>query len=391
MNSQLTIVPNWVWVVGLLFGATIGSFLNVVIYRLPRGLSLSNPPKSFCPNCKHSLGFLDLFPLFSYLFSGGKCRYCKQSFSSRYFWVELLNGTLWAVIWWQFLVISYEPLRATFYCLTTAALVAVFFIDWELYIIPDELNATLLVFGVAYQIFNKTPMIALSGAFLGWLMLWGIALFGRVLFGKDAMGHGDIKMMRGVGALLGPPLLCANMGIAVIAGLVIGLAMIGYASLKQKSAGDNSSADSGSEEDFPPPESIVSLLVHGAWYLLCLDIVGLFVPRIYKLIGESPSEELLEDDDWKPSLTTIPFGPYLAIGAVICMLFAAPIEKGLLNYWKLVTHATALGPLGPKSFVQNGLNRLNCAFVCDGAYTREAAILESAEPVAVRGEVSIGT
>ena len=391
MNSQLSIVPSWVWVIGLLFGATIGSFLNVVIYRLPRGLSLSNPPKSFCPNCKHSLGFLDLFPLFSYLFSGGKCRYCKQSFSSRYFWVELINGSLWAVIWWQFLIVSYDPLRTVFYCLTTAALVSVFFIDWELYIIPDELNATLLVFGVAYQVFNKTPMIALSGAFLGWLMLWGIALFGRVLFGKDAMGHGDIKMMRGVGALLGPPLLCMNMGIAVVAGLVIGIAMLGVAAMKQKASGDNASSASEGEEEFLPPETIGSLLIHGVWYLLCLDIVGLFVPSIYKLIGETPSEELVEDDDWKPSLTTIPFGPYLAIGAVICMLFASPIEKGLTNYWKTVTHGTALGPSVSKPFVVMGLNRLNCAAVCNAATAKDAVKLNFTEPVAVRGEESIGT
>jgi len=375
MNSQLSIVPSWSWVIGLLLGAFIGSFLNVVIYRLPRGLSLSNPPKSFCPVCKHSLGVLDLFPLFSYLFSGGKCRYCKQSFSSRYFWVELLNGALWAVIWWQFLIVQYEPLRAVFYCLTTAALVAVFFIDWELYIIPDELNATLLVFGVAYQIFNKTPMIALTGALLGWGMLWGISLFGRVLFGKDAMGHGDIKMMRGVGALLGPPLLCANMGIAVVAGLVIGLAMIAVASRQQSAAAASGDAETSaeSEEDFPPPESIGSLLIHGAWYLFCLDILGLFVPSIYKVIGEESSEELVEDDSWKPSLTTIPFGPYLAIGAVICMLFAAPIEKGLSNYWKSVTHTASLKTSSSKVFVVMGSNGLNCAAVCDGAYTKKLA------------------
>jgi leader peptidase (prepilin peptidase)/N-methyltransferase len=379
MDSQFSMVPGWSWVIALIFGAAIGSFLNVVVYRLPRGLSLSNPPKSFCPICKHSLGVADLFPLFSYLLAGGKCRYCHTPFSSRYFWVELLNGSLWAVIWHQFMFVQYDPLRAGFYCLTTAVLVAVFFIDWELYIIPDELNGFLLLFGLAYQFFNKTPMVGVTGALIGWGMLTGIALFGRVLFGKDAMGHGDIKMMRGVGALLGGPMLCANMIIAVVAGLVFGVAMLVIASRQAKSEpaaavpvaessaeiGDSTEATSqvaapqAAEEDLPP-ETIGSLLIHGAWYLFCLDIVGIFAPGIYKWIGENPSEELIEDDGWKPSLTTIPFGPYLAVGAVVCMLFATPIEKGLSNYWKTVTHATSMRNSGSRGFVENRLNRLNC-------------------------------
>jgi len=352
-------VPNWSWVIGLLFGATIGSFLNVVIYRLPRGLSLSNPPKSFCPNCKHSLGFADLFPLFSWLVSRGKCRYCAQPIASRYVWVELLNGSLWAVIWWQFLIASNEPLRGAFYAITSSALVAVIFIDWELYIIPDELNATLLVFGIAYHAFDKSLPVALWGALWGWGLLWGIALFGRVLFRKDAMGHGDIKMMRGVGALLGPGLLVANLAIAVVAGLVIGITMLVVASKTQSTGPGDGDAASEGEEEFLPPESIVSLLVHGAFYLFCLDIVAIFVPSIYKWIGETPSEENIDDDDWKPSLTTIPFGPYLAIGAVVCMLFAAPIEKATSDYWQKATHPVSLRLGQKRGFVGIVANRLN--------------------------------
>jgi leader peptidase (prepilin peptidase)/N-methyltransferase len=351
MNSQFSMVPSWSWVIGLMLGATIGSFLNVVIYRLPRGISLSDPPKSFCPTCKHSLGFADLFPLFSWLFSRGKCRHCGEPVSSRYFWVELLNGSLFAIIWWQYLIVDLNPLRAGFYALTSAALVAVIFIDWELYIIPDELNAFLLIFGVAYHAFDKSIMIALWGALLGWGLLWGIAMFGRVLFGKDAMGHGDIKMMRGVGALLGGQLLAANLAIAVVAGLVIGLAMLGIASRQKQEE-----APAEDEEEYVP-ESIGSLLLHGAWYLLCLDIVGILVPSIYKWIGENPSEEHIEDDDWKPSLTTIPFGPYLAIGAIICMLFANPINKGISDYLKSMSHAAASRLPLTEGLAQNGTRR----------------------------------
>ena len=337
MNQQIPMAPDWTWVIGLFLGATIGSFLNVVIYRLPRGLSIISPSKSFCPNCKHSLGPLDLFPLFSYLFSGGKCRYCKQSFSSRYFWVELLNGILWAAIWWQYIIVTVDPLKAGFYALTTAALVAVIFIDWELYIIPDQLNAMLLIFGLGYHAFDKSIMVAVWGAVLGWGILWGIALMGRLMFQKDAMGHGDIKMMRGVGALIGPTLLAANMVISVVAGLVIGVAMLIIASRMKKEE-----PETEGEQEFIPPETIGSLFVHGGWYLTCLDIVAIPFPSIYKWIGETESEENIDDDDWKPSLTTIPFGPYLAIGAIACMLFAAPINKGVETYINSVTHRTAM-------------------------------------------------
>jgi len=167
------------------------------------------------------------------------------------------------------------------------------------------------------------------------------------------MGHGDIKMMRGVGALLGPALLCANMGIAVVAGLVIGLAMLAIASRTQ------SEEPPSEDEEEIAPESIVSLLIHGAWYLFCLDIVGIFVPNIYKWIGETPSEENLEDDDWKPSLTTIPFGPYLAIGAIVCMLFAGPINKAISDYMLRMSHPAAMTTPYGREFAGMRSNRLN--------------------------------
>ncbi|MBI3721363.1 MAG: prepilin peptidase, partial [Fimbriimonas ginsengisoli] len=80
---------EWSWVVGLLIGAAVGSFLNVVIYRMPRGISLSNPSKSFCPKCKHPLGWLDLVPLLSWLILRGRCRHCGGPVSARYFFVEV--------------------------------------------------------------------------------------------------------------------------------------------------------------------------------------------------------------------------------------------------------------------------------------------------------------
>ncbi|MFZ4506295.1 MAG: prepilin peptidase [Fimbriimonas sp.] len=328
------VFPDWTWVMGFIFGASIGSFLNVVIYRLPRGLSLSNPPKSFCPKCKHSLELADLMPLLSWLLSKGRCRYCDEKVSSRYFFVELLTGSLWGAIWWRFLCEGSDPLGAGFFAAVSACLVAIIFIDWELYIIPDELNAILLFFSVAYHVFNRSLPVALTGALLGWGLLWGIAFLGRVAFGKDAMGHGDIKMMRGVGALIGPLLLGASVALAVVAGLVIGLLIMAFTSKKKPET-----AEGATPEEYLPPESIKSLVALGLWYLLCLDVIAVFYPQMYtwlaKVLGEEIPEETFEEvENWTPTPTTIPFGPYLAIGALVCMIIPGPIEKLILDYWK---------------------------------------------------------
>src|SRR5689334_22923911 len=97
-------VPGWTSILGFIFGAVVGSFLNVVIYRTPRGISLGKPKHSFCPKCNHQLGVPDLFPLLSWVLSGRRCRYCGKPVSSRYFWVELANGLIWMGIWQQYLV-----------------------------------------------------------------------------------------------------------------------------------------------------------------------------------------------------------------------------------------------------------------------------------------------
>lgn len=337
MGITLGLFPDWTWIVGFVIGASIGSFLNVVIYRLPRGKSLSNPPKSFCPRCNHSLALPDLMPLLSWLLSKGRCRYCDEPVAPRYFLVELINGSLWAVIWYRFFCEGWDPTRAIFYAAVAACLVAIIFIDWELYIIPDELNATLFFFGLGYHVLSNSIMVAVWGALLGWGLLWGIAFLGRVAFGKDAMGHGDIKMMRGVGALLGPLLLGASVALAVVAGLVIGVAVLALA--KKAAPVAESDAATEPEEEYAP-ESIKSLLVTGTWYLLCLDIFAVFIPNMEKPLAKILGDEYVEEETWEevenwtPSATTIPFGPYLAIGALICMIASGPIENAILTYWR---------------------------------------------------------
>ena len=340
---------GWTWMVGLFLGATSGSFLNVVIYRLPRGLSLSNPPQSFCPNCKHPLTFLDMFPLLSWVIQRGKCRYCKAGISSRYFFVELVNGIIWAGIWYQYMILDNDVPLAVAYALAASALVVAIFVDLELYIIPDQVNAFLLFVGIGYNVWlfkEHSPAaymwglpVSIAGGLVGVGILWGIAFFGRLAFGKDAMGHGDIKMARGIGAILFPGLATISFGLAVLLGAVLGILQV---VLFKAKAGSDTNGDGpgkagpeGEEIDLPP-ETIGSLLKCGLGYVLCIDIVGLFFPKLYMWwFHEDPYLPIQEMDEFKVELTMIPFGPYLALGAIAAAVFKNPLLAG----WEAYVHS----------------------------------------------------
>ncbi|MBS1723529.1 MAG: prepilin peptidase [Armatimonadetes bacterium] len=345
--------PEWTWIIGFWIGAAVGSFLNVVIYRLPRGLSIYKPAHSFCPNCKAQLTTLDLFPLLSWLFLGGKCRHCKAKVSSRYFWVELINGALWAVIWYQQLaapdvlkftgnelhvVISADPVRAVAYMLFASALVAAIFTDLAHYIIPDQINAFMLVVGLVMngvmiaqhraEAWTMGVPSAVAGALVGVVVLWGIAFLGRLFFRKDAMGHGDIKMARGIGAVLFPFLSLVSFGLAIVLGALIGIAIV---LLRMLGKVKDSEDEEGAEGEEYEPESFGSLAQSGLGYVLCIDVIGLAAPRMYEAwFKENPyAVEELEEEP-RVELTMIPFGPYLAAGALAAVLFA-PQLTGLVN------------------------------------------------------------
>lgn len=349
---------------GLAFGAAIGSFLNVVIYRMPRGLSLSNPKNSFCPKCKNRLQMADMIPLFTWLIQRGKCKYCGDKIPSRYFWVEFLNGAIWAGIWWQYLIVGDDWVKALCYALAASTLVAIIFIDWELYIIPDQINAFLLFLGLAYNawLYAEGSSAAttwgipssVAGALVGVGVLWGIAFLGRVMFGKDAMGHGDIKMARGIGAILFPALAVTSFALAVALGAVLGVAQV-FLRPKENSdtqevkdklkaldaaedaeAGEQSGAmpDPTSQEEVYEPESIGSLLKCGLGYILCIDVIGLFVPKLYlSWFNEDPYEPIKDLEEFEADFTMIPFGPYLALGAIVGTVFEKQLLGAVRSYW----------------------------------------------------------
>lgn len=191
------------YAVVFVLGTFVGSFLNVCIYRLPRGRSIVTP-SSRCPSCGTPISFRDNVPILSYLFLGGKCRSCGQRISPRYPFVELLNGVLYAAVLWRVGVGWHTPLYLAF----VSALIVITFIDMDYQIIPDSISLPGTAVGIAAGIFIlNDPYVAgarlgaintLAGSALGFGLYYLIAVLSR-----GGMGGGDIKLMAMIGAFLG--------------------------------------------------------------------------------------------------------------------------------------------------------------------------------------------
>ncbi|MFA0752841.1 MAG: hypothetical protein IMHGJWDQ_000605 [Candidatus Fervidibacter sp.] len=205
-----------------LFGATVGSFVNVCIYRLPRRLSLVQPP-SHCPHCGMTLTVIDLVPLLSYLWLGGKCRHCKTPISPRYFLVELLTALLFMA------TVHRYPLgmEAVLVAASLAALVVIAFVDWEFFLVPDEAVWALAIFGIVRQVITNSWLglgLALGGAAVASVLIWLVGILGRLIFRKEAMGFGDVKIYAAIGTHLGlTPLLIPFFVFSVVIGAVMGV------------------------------------------------------------------------------------------------------------------------------------------------------------------------
>ena len=189
-------VPFHFWsVVFFAFGAIVGSFLNVCIHRLPLGQSVVSPP-SHCPHCKYSIPWYLNIPLFTWLYLGGKCRNCRAPISIRYFLVELLTAVLFLVCW---LVFGHQSAAlAIAYCVFLAGLVVATFVDFEHFIIPDEITVGGAVAGVvcsalvpALQGERSLPRSvqqSILGLIIGALLIYGILRMGKLLFGRQKIG-----------------------------------------------------------------------------------------------------------------------------------------------------------------------------------------------------------
>ncbi|MGL4735284.1 MAG: prepilin peptidase [Enterovibrio sp.] len=265
----------------------IGSFLNVVIYRLPKMLEkqwqaechsvypeqIAEPrqetfnlslPRSHCPVCKNNVSAIDNIPVLSWLILGRKCRHCKTPISARYPLVELLTAVLGSIcaLTLPFSAWSVAVIIATYFLITLS------FIDFDTMLLPDDLTLSLMWGGILLALVGISPVSlsdAVIGAMAGYLALWSVYQLFKLITGKEGMGYGDFKLLAALGALLGWQILPLVIIIASVTGAIGG-------------------------------------------------IITLFINR-------------------QEQSCPFPFGPYLAIAGWISLLWGQTIVDGYLNYF----------------------------------------------------------
>lgn len=244
----------------LLLGLLIGSFLNVCIYRIPiqfgfdqepdaegyipetrsdPNLTVSYPPRSFCPRCRTQLSWYHNIPVFSWLSLGGRCAFCKESISVRYPFVELLSSL--------FAVLSYMLFGATLtgvvVYIFTASLIVISFIDYDYYIIPDVISLPATAIGVAIAVLNQfyplfyAPIvpdlyISILGILAGAGFLYAVAKIYMFIRKREGLGLGDVKLLAMTGALFGPQCALYTIFIGSLLGSVLGVLLIVFGGRK---------------------------------------------------------------------------------------------------------------------------------------------------------------
>lgn len=231
--------------VSVLLGFMVGSFLNVVIHRLPlmmerewqqncqelRGEETAVLPKynlvvprSACPGCGQAITAWQNIPLLSYVFLGGKCAGCKRPISLRYPFVEALTGLLAGLISWKF---GYTSLTVAAW-IFSFALIALTFIDFDTQLLPDDITLPLLWAGLLYNLDGGFTDIrsAVIGAAAGYLILWSVYWLFKLVTGKEGMGYGDFKLLAAIGAWFGWKLLPAVILLSSVVGSIIGIGLI---------------------------------------------------------------------------------------------------------------------------------------------------------------------
>jgi leader peptidase (prepilin peptidase)/N-methyltransferase len=204
-------------------GVCVGSFLNVCIYRLPRGQSLASPP-SRCPHCERPLRWYHNIPIVSWVALRGRCAHCQAPISIQYPVIELVTALVWLLIVWMTPV---GWLLASRLVLATA-LIGLFMIDLEHQLLPNVITLPGIVAGLAFSVVAPPgPADALLGALLGGGVLYAIAAAYYLLRKEEGMGMGDVKMLAMVGAFLGWRAVLLTLVLSSFAGAVIGVVMMG--------------------------------------------------------------------------------------------------------------------------------------------------------------------
>jgi len=246
LSDLLSSSPTILVIFSTIFGLLVGSFLNVVIHRLPKmmeqewhnnclelqgkeaaaqsKLTLSKP-RSACPKCNHQISALENIPVISYLLLGGKCKGCKTKISIRYPLVEALTGALIGLVAHQF-GYTYTTLFAWIF---TFALISLTFIDFDTQLLPDNITLPLLWIGLLFNISGHgftDLQSAVIGAMIGYLILWSVYWAFKLATGKEGMGYGDFKLLSAIGAWFGWQLIPAVILLSSVLGAVIGVGLI---------------------------------------------------------------------------------------------------------------------------------------------------------------------
>ncbi|OGS80556.1 MAG: methyltransferase [Gallionellales bacterium GWA2_55_18] len=229
----------------LLLGLMVGSFLNVVIYRLPKMMESGwrqqcaelrgdEPapqttfnlivPRSACPHCNHAISAWENIPIVSYLLLRGKCKGCGANISPRYPIIEAISGILCAYAAWHFGF----GLAAAGALLFIWALLALTAIDFNTQLLPDDITLPLLWLGLLFNLFGIFASLhsAVLGAMFGYLALWGVYWLFKLVTGKEGMGYGDFKLLAALGAWMGWQMLPLIILLSSLVGAVVGITLI---------------------------------------------------------------------------------------------------------------------------------------------------------------------
>ncbi len=279
----------------ILMGLVVGSFLNVVIARVPEGLSVVRP-RSRCPHCGHSLSWYENLPLLSWLFLRGRCRGCKAPISVMYPLVEALTAVLFFVCLRQFDWTPELALALVFVCL----LIPLTFIDLRHYLLPFSLTLPGIAAGLGMSLWLGLERFrdSLIGAAVGFGLFWGLEVVASRVLKKEALGGGDKFLLAMIGAFLTYRPLMGIVFLSSLQGSVLSLILLA-------TRGRAGPMLPGQEE----PAPVVAPPVEA---------------------GPVEGEEE-EEDDWVPGPTNMPFGPYLALAALEILLLSPLLERLLPN------------------------------------------------------------
>ncbi len=303
-------------------GLLIGSFLNVVIARLPAGASIVRP-RSRCPNCQHELPWYENLPLLSWLFLRGQCSACGAPISWRYPLVELITSLLFLACLRRF---DWTWELASGLMLVTL-LVPLTFIDLEHWLLPFALTLPGIALGLGFAVplgWQRLSESAL-GAATGFFGFWAVEWFGRKLFRKEALGGGDKYLLAMLGAFLGYKALLGVVFLASLQGAMVGLVLLFLLGRAGPApAGKPKTSAALEPELIPAGESKVPFVPErGSGLIEPRDLAPANAPASMPTVGQS------EEDDWQPGPTNIPFGPWLSLAALEMLLLQAWLAEAI--------------------------------------------------------------